>query len=160
MGDHVCLIFMTPEVMAKGLHNALHTLTGRGLDRFQPSQALEAAGVSSVTNVELERWAQRPFLKSTHDEEATGFKMMNFLAGPCGLRVLPEPEGSHPMWNDFLNCVNYAGLKPVLLKALCFAIGPGDPSVLAHIREDSWMQQLLNCDFRFFGFALPITMEG
>ena len=63
------------------------------------------------------RWAQRPFLKSIHDEEATGFKMMNFLAGPCGLRVLPEPEGSHPMWNDFLNCVNYAGLKPVLLKA-------------------------------------------
>ena len=175
MGDHVCLIFMTPEVMAKGLHNALHTLTGRGLDRFQPSQALEAAGVSSVTNVELERWAQRPFLKSTHDEEATGFKMMNFLAGPCGLRVLPEPEGSHPMWNDFLNCVNYAGLKPVLLKAtlLCnwsrgpFSSGTHQGRLVDaaatqlwfsifwvrsphnYGRLKSWIQQLLDRDWLF-----------
>ena len=42
--------------------------------------------------------------------------MMNLLAGPCGLRTYPEPEGSHPQWNDFLRAVSEASLKGILLK--------------------------------------------
>lgn len=103
--------------MALGLHNALFAMTGTGLQQYIPKVYLSASGRESVQNVDLkEPWESRPCLKSCHDEEAAGFKTMNFLAGPCGLRVYPEPEGSHPQWNDFLRALNEAALKPALLK--------------------------------------------
>ena len=104
-------------MLAKGLHQTFYALVGRGLEQFQPEVVLEANGIKSVTDITLKSWSERPCMKSIHDEEATGFKMVNFLAGPCGLRVYPEPEGSHPMWNDFLRSIAEADLKPVLLKA-------------------------------------------
>lgn len=106
------------EVMALGLHNSLYAMTGAGLDRFVPKDYLTAGGHRSVQNIQLsEDVDTRPMLKSCMDEEACGFKAMNFLAGPCGLRVYPEPEGSHPQWNDFLRAITEAQLKPTLLKA-------------------------------------------
>ena len=106
------------EVMALGLHNSLYAMTGAGLDRFVRKDYLTAGGLGSVQNIQLsEDVDTRPMLKSCMDEEACGFKAMNFLAGPCGLRVYPEPEGSHPQWNDFLRAITEAQLKPTLLKA-------------------------------------------
>lgn len=108
------------KVMALGLHCSFHALTGRGLEQFVPKISgpeRESLGRASVTGFDLPPWDERPCAKSCHDEEAAGFKMMNFLAGPCQLRCYPEPEGSHPQWNDYLRSVDQAGLKPVLLKA-------------------------------------------
>ena len=102
--------------MAVGLNNAFFRLTGRGLAQFKPEKQLVAEGGKSVRGIDLAPWAERCFFKSVHDEEATGFKMMNFLAGPCGLRTYPEPEGSHPQWNDFLRAISEASLKGILLK--------------------------------------------
>lgn len=99
-----------------GLQVAFCALTGRGLEQFQPEKQLESTGRSSVVGVDLQPWDSRGCFKSCHDEEAVGFRMVNFLAGPCGLRCYAEPESSHPCWNDFLNAINDAGLKPMLLK--------------------------------------------
>ena len=106
--------------MALGLHCSFNALTGRGLEQFVPDTSgpeRESLGRASVTGFDLPSWDERPCAKSCHDEEAAGFKMMNFLAGTCQLRCYPEPEGSHPQWNDYLRSVDQAGLKPVLLKA-------------------------------------------
>ena len=92
------------------------SLTGRGLQQFAPANHLDSTGLDSVQGVLLPPWEERPCLKSIHDEEAAGFKMMNFLAGPCALRAFAEPEGSHPQWNDYLRSIDEAGLKQVLLK--------------------------------------------
>lgn len=54
------------------------------------------------------------------DEEKTGFKAMYLLAAK-GVRILPTPETSHPMWNDFLNAIKAAGLQSTLLKATLLA---------------------------------------
>ena len=98
------------------MHCNLVSLTGRGLQQFTPEYQLDSTGRDSVQNVSLPPWDQRPCLKSIHDEEASGFKMMNFLAGPCALRAFAEPEGSHPQWNDYLRSIDEAGLKQSLLK--------------------------------------------
>ena len=50
------------------------------------------------------------------DEEKMGFKALYVLAGPLQLRILPTPESSHPMWNDFINATTAANLKSTLLK--------------------------------------------
>ena len=116
-----CQVFMQlavglHKVMAMGLHNAFFALTGQGLSQFVPSVQLLAEGRKSVTGIDLPPWKERNFVKSVMDEEATGFKAINFLAGPCGLRIYPEPEASHPMWNDFLRAVTESSLKGILLK--------------------------------------------
>ena len=98
------------------MHCNLVSLTGKGLQQFTPEYQLDSTGRDSVQNVSLPPWDQRPCLKSIHDEEASGFKMMNLLAGPCALRAFAEPEGSHPQWNDYLRSIDEAGLKQSLLK--------------------------------------------
>ena len=118
-GDNVlCGLHHGPtQAIAQGLHNCLVCMTGQGLEKYIPQTTLTPHGLESVTGVSLDPWDTRPCLKSVHDEEATGFKAINFLAGPCGLRVFAEPEGSHPCWNDWLRAVGEAKLKAILLKA-------------------------------------------
>ena len=65
-------------------------------------------------------------LAQVSDEEKSGFKAMYLLAA-MGVRILPTPETSHPMWNDFLNAIKAAGLQATLLKATLlvnFSHGP------------------------------------
>ena len=50
-----------------------------------------------------------------------------YLLAAMGVRLLPTPESSHPMWNDYLNAINSAHLQSVLLKATLlvnFSHGP------------------------------------
>ena len=108
------------KVMALGLRNCLLAMVGKGLQEYIPKDFVGIRGQKSLDVALSVPWSDRPTLKSCMDEEAVGFKMMNFLAGPCGLRVYPEPEGSHPMWNNFLSAIDQSNLKAVLLKATLF----------------------------------------
>ena len=99
------------KVMIKGLHYCLHALTGNGLEQFIPDSVIPPG---TPINVQLKSWSLRPCLVSIHDEESSRFRAMNFLAGPRGLRAYPEPEGSHPQWNDYLRAISTL-LKATLL---------------------------------------------
>ena len=50
------------------------------------------------------------------DEEACGFRALNLLYGPMGVRGAPMPEFAHPLWGDTTRALSSAGLKPSVMK--------------------------------------------
>lgn len=54
------------------------------------------------------------------DEETGGFKMANILPA-LNLNVVPEPETSHPKWNDWQLAVDDSGYRSAAMKGTLLA---------------------------------------
>jgi hypothetical protein len=57
----------------------------------------------------------------TADEEAVQFRALNLLFGPLGVRGCPQPECSHPQWNDYCRAVESSGLNGTSMKCTIVA---------------------------------------
>jgi hypothetical protein len=55
------------------------------------------------------------------DEEAVGFRALNLLFGPLGVRGFPQPESAHPKWGDFGRALESSGLNGSAMKCTIIA---------------------------------------